>query len=177
MSTITNFGTWYNHQGHELNIEQSTAVALGDFADDYDVDAIVADYRDAINDALPDSVTLAGDEFLGPYRDEDCEFDGYPTGADGSLNIGEIIEGVDFWKIAARHALVTAEDVGRDILKSQAQNPAKVASSTMGRLGVKPQYRPHPESGRPQALYKRGQVEAALASRPGQGKRTDREQA
>src|SRR5690606_9362908 len=38
--------------------------ALGDHADDYDIDAITADYRDAINERLaPHGITLAGDEF------------------------------------------------------------------------------------------------------------------
>lgn len=174
MITNTSYGTWYNHQGHELTVEESVAVALTDYADDYDTDAIASDWRDAINEALPDQVALAGNDFLGPYYEEDFTWEG---GAEG-LNIREIIEGVDFWEIAARHELVTAEDAGRDILKSQAANPSKVASSTLKRLGVKPHtYRPHPDSGRPQALYKRGEVEAAVKSRPGQGARTDRQDA
>ncbi|MDQ0842383.1 hypothetical protein [Streptomyces sp. V1I6] len=184
MTTTTSYGTWYNHQGGELNIETSVVVALGDYADDHDVDAIAADWSKAINEALPPNVALTGDEFIGPAYAKDQEFDGYPMEdvpaslegeVEGALDIKAIVESVDFWAIAERHQLLTLEDIGRDLLKSQAKEPAKTASKTMHRLGVKPAvYRPHPDSGRPQAVYRAGDVKEALTSRPGQGARTDR---
>ncbi|WP_405149414.1 hypothetical protein OG589_14440 [Sphaerisporangium sp. NBC_01403] len=104
MTTTTTFGTWNNRvQDGELTVEQSVYVALGDYADDYDLDAVAADYRAAINDALPSSVSLCGDEFIGPYYAEDRDFDGYPTDEDDRLDIKAIVEGIDFWAIAAEH--------------------------------------------------------------------------
>ena len=174
--TTTDYGTWCTQvEPYSTSLEQTVAEALGDYVDDYDLDAIANDYSRAINEALPPHMALTGDQFIGPAYEKDQEFDGYPTDEDGNLDIKAVVEGIDFWEIAARHELWTAEDVGRDALQSKAANPAKVASSTMKRLGVKPHtYRPHPDSGRPQALYKRGEVEAALKNRPGQGARTDR---
>jgi len=97
MTTTTSYGTWTNHANHlTAGVEHSVVEALGDFGADYDIDGIVADYRAAINAALPDSVTLSGDEFIGPAYDADHDWD-------GDLNITEIVEGVDFWGIVARH--------------------------------------------------------------------------
>ncbi len=105
MTTTTSYGTWNNRvQDGELTVEQSVYVALGDFASDYDLDAVVAGYRAAINEALPSSVSLCGDEFIGPYHAEDADFDGYPTDEEtGRLDIKTIVEGIDFWAIAAEY--------------------------------------------------------------------------
>ncbi|NNJ04135.1 hypothetical protein HHX38_08305 [Streptomyces sp. PKU-MA01144] len=52
------------------------------------------------------------------------------------------------------------------------------ARKTLSRLGVKAAaYRPHPDSGRPQARYNAAEVQEAAKSRPGQGARTDRAEA
>lgn len=68
--------------------------ALGDYADDYDIDEIVDEYRDAINDALDGTgITLAGDEFYGPY----------PRPENAGETIADAIESVDFWTIVERH--------------------------------------------------------------------------
>src|SRR5690554_1521453 len=68
--------------------------ALGDHADDYDIDAIVDEYRDAINERLADQgITLAGDEFYGPY----------PRPENAGETIADAIESVDFWTIVERH--------------------------------------------------------------------------
>ncbi len=68
--------------------------ALGDHADDYDIDAITADYRDAINERLaPHGITLAGDEFYGPY----------PRPENAGETIADAIKDVDFWTIVERH--------------------------------------------------------------------------
>jgi len=104
MAITTSYGTWNNCVEHySTGVAQTVTEALGDYADDYDVDAIVADYRDAINAALPQGVTLAGDEFIGPWRPADDEFDGYPVDDHGVLDIKAIVDGVDFWAIADRH--------------------------------------------------------------------------
>src|SRR5690606_34496329 len=70
--TTTSYGTWNNRvDGDALTVEQTIAETLGD-ADEYDIDAIAADYRTAINKALPEGVTLAGNDFYGPYYTEDA---------------------------------------------------------------------------------------------------------
>jgi hypothetical protein len=102
MTTTTSYGTWNDRvEPHSANFSTSVYEALGDFADDYDTDAIEADYRNAINEALPDGVSLCGDEFIGPAYDAD--FDGYPTDEYGRLDIRTIVESVDFWEIVSKH--------------------------------------------------------------------------
>jgi hypothetical protein len=102
MTTTTNFGTWLNHAG-SLTVEQTIADYVGDFADDYDLDAIARDYRDAVNEAMPHGVTLAGNEFYGPYYETDRDFDGYPADEHDELDMAAIIESVDFVEIVERH--------------------------------------------------------------------------
>lgn len=167
MSTITNFGTWYNHQGHDLTIEQSTAETLGDVADDYDVDAIARDWQTAINAALPDGVDLVGSEFYGPAYPQDRTWT-------GELDITAVIEGVDFWEIAARHEQWTVDQVA-DHLGYKTATANATARKKLSAWGVKAAgHRPDPESGRVKARYNAREVEAAQKSRPGQGARTDR---
>src|SRR5690554_3996946 len=68
--------------------------ALGDYADDYDIEAIVDEYRDAINERLADQgITLAGDEFYGPS----------PRPENAAEVIADAIKDVDFWTIVERH--------------------------------------------------------------------------
>jgi len=95
--TTTSYGTFVGNvadPGPAGNMRDYVTTALGDYAGSFDVDAIVADYRDAINERLADEgITLAGDEFYGPHP--------------GPENVAEIvadaIESVDFWKIVERH--------------------------------------------------------------------------
>jgi hypothetical protein len=103
MTVTTTLGTWNNYHRSTLTLEQDVCEALGDFTADYNVDAIEADYRQAINAALPEGVSLNGDEFYGPYYEADRRFDGHPTDEFGVLDITAIIDSVDFWEIAARH--------------------------------------------------------------------------
>src|SRR5690606_10743474 len=80
--------------GTVTSLHDYVASALGDYADDYDIDAIVDEYRDAINERLADQgITLAGDEFYGPY----------PRIENAGETIADAIEDVDFWAIVARH--------------------------------------------------------------------------
>lgn len=104
MATTTSYGTWCNRiESLSLSVENTVADYLGDFVDDYDFDGVVAEYRGAINDALPDSVILSGNEFIGPYYDADQDFDGYPTDEGGFLDLKAIVDGIDLDEIAARH--------------------------------------------------------------------------
>lgn len=104
MVTTTIYGTWNNRvQPSDQNLESSVANALGDYASDYDMDAVAADWREAINEALPENVTLAGEEFIGPYYDEDRTWVPDQEDEDGRLDLKAIVDGIDFWAIAARH--------------------------------------------------------------------------
>jgi len=104
MIVTTSYGTWNNCvESGELTVEQSVLVALGDYADDYDIDAIAADYRAAINEALPEGVTLAGNEFFGPAHAADATWGPELEDEDGHLDIKSIVDSVDFWAIVAKH--------------------------------------------------------------------------
>lgn len=109
MTTTTSYGTWNNRvEQYSANFETSVIEAFGgEGPDGFDVDAIVADYRDAINDALPASVSLRGSEFIGPYESEDWAAAGYPTDEYDRLDIGAIVSTIDFWEIAAKHDQTT----------------------------------------------------------------------
>jgi hypothetical protein len=181
--TTTSYGTWCNQVAPYSTSPDSDVL---DYINGGDSDwqalldasgaleRIQSEYRDAINAALPDSVSLCGDEFIGPHKVEDGEFDGYPTDEYGSLDIKACVEDIDLEPIVERNEPLTLEDIGRWELKSKAANPAKTASGVMSKLGLKPfAYVPHPTSKRPQAIYLAGEVRAALAKRPGRGKRTD----
>lgn len=103
--TTTSFGTWNNH-GDDVNltVEASVADYIGGGGADWiervetsgAFEAMVADYRTAINEALPDRVSLNGDEFYGPAYDDDCAWE-------GELDISGIIEGIDLGEIVERH--------------------------------------------------------------------------
>ena len=101
----TSYGTWCSRvDAYALTVEQSVVESLGDFADEYDVEALADDYRQAINEALPPGVSLVGDEFIGPAYPEPGQFDGYPHDQ-YSVDIKSIVDSVDFWSIAARHEI------------------------------------------------------------------------
>lgn len=70
-------------------VEETVTLLLGDYADWANIPAVAADYRAAINAALPDGVVLDGNEFHGP--------------AGAALDIQATVDGVDFWAIAKRH--------------------------------------------------------------------------
>lgn len=106
--TTTDYGTWCNRiDQYSASLGQTVYEWLGGFADEYDLDTLVAAYRDAINEALPAHVALSGDQFIGPYYEEDGRFEGYPVDEDGNLDIPEIVKGVDFWGIAQLHEKTT----------------------------------------------------------------------
>src|SRR5690606_12096627 len=95
--TMTPYGTFIGNvadPGGAGSMRDYITTALGDHADDYDIDAITADYRDAINERLADQgIVLAGDEFYGPY----------PRIENAGETIADAIKDVDFWEIVARH--------------------------------------------------------------------------
>lgn len=102
MTTTTEYGSWVKAGDGTLSVEDSIAIALGDFGADYDLPTLAAAYRQAINDALPPSVSLCGDVFYGPCHKADQDFEGYPLTEDGALDIAAIVGSVDFWAIVGR---------------------------------------------------------------------------
>ncbi|GAA0971630.1 MULTISPECIES: hypothetical protein [Actinomycetes] len=99
--TTTSYGSFYNH-AKALNPESYVADALTEYGDDYDVDGLVAAFREAIDAQLPDGVVLAGDEFLGPAYAADRDWDPALNDEDGHLDIATLVEKVDFWALAAK---------------------------------------------------------------------------
>lgn len=98
MTITQSYGSYNTYSRYELTVEEGVHGALDEMPD-IDLGKAVQTYRDAINAALPDSVSLCGNEFYGPAYEHDCDFDGYPMDEDGSLDIAAIIDGIDFWEI------------------------------------------------------------------------------
>lgn len=95
----TDFGSWNTVNPTTLNVAHGAVELLGAYASDYDTAGLAHAYADAINAALPERVSLAGDRFFGPWIVRDGEWDGYPT-VEGRLDLKAIVEGVDFWRLA-----------------------------------------------------------------------------
>lgn len=92
MTTTTSYGTWDNvNSSSSSSVEDSVAVALSEFAADYDLDGLVVAYREAINAVLPKDISLNGNEFYGPYPRE------------AALDLAELVESVDFWTLSVHH--------------------------------------------------------------------------
>ena len=182
--TTTSYGTWCNQVNAYSTSPDADVLDYingGDNAWQERLEAsgalelIQSEYRQAIQDALPDSISLCGDEFIGPAEPDDDEFDGYPTDEHGRLDLKAMVEEIDLEPIVDRNEPLTLEEIGRWEMKSAAKQPAKVASMAMHRAGLKPHtHLPHPESNRPQAIYLKGAVLKVLANRPGKGTRTDK---
>ncbi|MDP5310435.1 hypothetical protein [Streptomyces poriferorum] len=176
--TTTSYGTWCNRVNSTSTSPDSDVLDYINGGDNAwqerlhasgAVTLIQSEYRDAINAALPDSVSLCGDEFIGPADPEDDEFEGYPTDEYGTLDFATLVEDINLEPIVDRNDPLTLEEIGRWEMKSTAKEPAKVASMAMKRAGLKPHvYLPHPESNRPQAIFLKGAVVTALTTRPRQ---------
>lgn len=109
MTVTTQYGSWSRRANGSATLRGQIEDSLYEWPG-IDIDAVESDYRAAINAALPDSVSLCGDEFYGNYYESDCaDQDGYPHDSNGMLDIAAIIEGVDFWAIVDRHD-VSPED-------------------------------------------------------------------
>jgi len=92
MSTTTEYCTWAN-LADELSLREGVVAAI-DGHDDYDLDAIEAEYREAIDEILPEGVTLEGDTVYGPY----------PIIAEWDLaETRESLGEIDFFAIVERH--------------------------------------------------------------------------
>lgn len=129
MTTTTDFGTWNNHgDSSELTLEATVLMAINGGDSEWRermetsgaLEKIAAEYRAAINEALPEGVSLCGDQFYGPYYDEDRAWD-------GELDISEIIGGIDLFALVSKYDVdnitLTGDDVTR-LLESPAESPA-----------------------------------------------------
>lgn len=105
MTTTTEYGTWNNHGDRSaLTVEDTVTSYIGGGDSEWvercettgALENMVAAYRTAINNALPNGVSLAGDNFYGPYYETDQDWD-------GELDIAEIITGIDLGAIVAEH--------------------------------------------------------------------------
>ncbi|WP_371793057.1 hypothetical protein OG285_32525 [Streptomyces sp. NBC_01471] len=185
--TTKSYGTWCNRinqystspDADVLNVINGGDSDWRELLENSGALALIRDeYRNAINAALPPSISLCGDEFIGPAYPDDDEFDGYATDKHGALDLAAVLEDIDLEPIVERNDPLTLESIGRHELKSQSKTPGKVASAAMARYGVKAFYHgPNPQSGRAQSYFLAGEVRAALEARLGQGKRTDRDAA
>ena len=95
------YGTWVTvfDGRNSVDPEHSVADALGSYGSDYDIPGLIDHYRRAINAALPNTVWLCGDEFIGPV-DDSAGWEDYPVTEEGHLDIATIVESVDFYEIA-----------------------------------------------------------------------------
>jgi hypothetical protein len=100
----SSYGSWARRVEHSdgMTVEDTVSNALADahFVNTSLTDAIVKEYRAAINAALPDSVELCGSEFYGPAYAADEDFDGFDRDEDGRLDINAIVCAIDFYAIA-----------------------------------------------------------------------------
>lgn len=171
MTTQTIYTTWARVTGDSSSPDDTVADFMTDWADAHDVDGIKAAYRDAIEQALPADVSLIGDEFIGPAQPEEGEFQGYPVDEYGDLDVAAIVEDIDLGEIAERFELIDITEVA-ERFGYAGKNPAATARSALSRLGV--ERASVTDEQRPRALFRAGEVEAAIARRPGRGARTDR---
>jgi hypothetical protein len=105
MVTTTGYGTWTNRvDALNTDVAGTVSDAYGTYAPDgADFDAVVDEYRAAINDALPEGVTLSGNEFIGPAHPEDVTWGPELYDKYGDLKIGAIVATVDLQSIIDRH--------------------------------------------------------------------------
>lgn len=171
---MTTYGTWSNQvELHSNSPDDQVDAYLTDWPHGYDIAGIKRAYRDAIDQALPVDVALIGNEFIGPAIPEAGEFDGYPLDEYGSLDFAAIVEDIDIAEIAERFELI---DIGEVAQRLGYEGPSADATARkrLSAWGVKrADVREHPVSGRLQSLFLSGEVDDAIASRPGRGARTD----
>ncbi|MFE3461387.1 hypothetical protein ACFXKD_27905 [Nocardiopsis aegyptia] len=86
----TLYSGWHR-EGLGLSPEDYVAGALGERGDDYDIEPLVVEFRDAVNAELPEGVSVRGDQVFGPEHDRP------------EVDLVEAVEAVDFWAIAAKH--------------------------------------------------------------------------
>lgn len=112
MTTTTGYGTWCNRispfsTSPENDILDYINGGDPDWRERMEtsgaLDRISAEYRQAIEAALPPGISLCGEEFIGPAHPEDGEFDGYTDDEDGTVDLRALIEEIDLAAIIDRN--------------------------------------------------------------------------
>jgi len=107
MNITTSYGTWVNHgDSYNVSVEASIADAISGGDRDWRermetsgaLDRIASDYRDAIDNALPEGISIAGDEFIGLHH-TDPDY----TDEIGDFDIAEAIKDIDLFAIIQKH--------------------------------------------------------------------------
>lgn len=108
----TSYGTWSNKvdtysSGPDGDVMEYISSGGSDWytrlRESGAIERIKAEYREAIEKALPPDISLCGNEFIGPARPEEGEFDGYPTNGFGALDFKAMIGNVDLDSIVERN--------------------------------------------------------------------------
>lgn len=115
MTTTTTYGTWTNcvntySTSPEADIIDYITGGDADWRDRMEstgaLDAIAAEYRRAIDVALPFEIALCGTEFIGPaYPDaeDQAAWRDYPRDESGCLDFRAAIEEIDLAAIIEKH--------------------------------------------------------------------------
>ncbi|PPS89594.1 hypothetical protein [Streptomyces sp. MH60] len=107
MNITTGYGSWVNHGDRDnVSVEASIADAVSGGPRDWlermeesgAFDRIAADYRTAIDEALPRGISISGNEFIGLHQ-TDPDY----TDAIGDFDIAHAICGIDLQEIIERH--------------------------------------------------------------------------
>jgi hypothetical protein len=99
MSSNTSYGTVANYLD-VLTVEDMVSSAITQDVEDFDLDAIAADWRASVNAALPEGVSLNGDGFFGPW----------PMADGAAETIALAIESVDLWSIVEHNDTSTTAE-------------------------------------------------------------------
>lgn len=106
-STTTSYGTWNDacraHVSAEQTLEAYYADASPDWIERFEeqgYDLALADFRQAVADALPEGLILVGDEFI---KTGSINLAGCPTTDEGRVDLTELVEGIDLGSIVDEH--------------------------------------------------------------------------
>lgn len=101
MTTTTEWASWARAEASGyVTLEDSVESAVGDHLTVAETASVSIRYRDAINAALPDGVSLCGDMFIGPY----------PAPWDALEQLQEMLDDIDFWDIATGSVAIKPQD-------------------------------------------------------------------
>lgn len=107
MYVTTSYGTWVNHgDSTNVSVEATIMDNINGGGSDWQermetsgaLDRIASDYRAAIDDALPEGISISGNEFIGLHQ-TDPDY----TDEIGDFNIREAIQGIDLFEIIQKH--------------------------------------------------------------------------
>lgn len=110
--TTTGYGSWAT-EGDRSNVSVEASIADAVNGGDRDwrermeaagaFEKIADAYRAAINEALPERVSLIGNEFIGPAYEDDHTWE-------EELDIPAVVKGVDLMEIVERHDVDTTKE-------------------------------------------------------------------